>query len=169
MAVGAVISMVGAKQKANADAAAADYNAQIADQNAGIAEQQGEAAAQAQDRDARMKMGSMVAGYGASGVDGGSGSPMDVLAQSARMATLDNLTTKYNYHLKALGYSNQAGLDSSNAKNSTTAGNMNALSAGVRGLGSSIPSFGGGGSRGMGSNSGSASYGAGVDASSVQA
>jgi hypothetical protein len=97
-----------------------------------------------------MKIGIMVASYGASGVQGSSGSPMDVVAQSVRMATLDNLTTQYNYKLRGLGYLNQVALDTANASNSSTAGNMNATAAGFKGAGSMIPMFGGssGGSSG---------------------
>lgn len=92
-------------------AMAQEYNASIARQNAVIAKQQGEAAAEAQSRNAQRTIGSAIAAYGASGVQGGDGSPVDVLADSARMASLDNLTIKYNYALKAQGYNNQASLD----------------------------------------------------------
>lgn len=133
--------MIGAGAQGESNAAASRYNAQIAQQNAQIAEQQGVAAAEQQDIAARRKIGSMVAGYGASGVDGGSGSAMDVLADSVRAATLDNLNVKYNYKLKAMGYNNQATLDQSNAKNSSTSGGLNAIGTGLKGLGSAIPLF----------------------------
>ena len=101
-------------------AQSAEYNATIATQNAGIALEQGDAAAQAQARDAARSQGRAIAAYGASGVQTDSGSPMDVLADSVRMATLDNLTTKYNYGLKAQGFQNQATLDDASAKYAST-------------------------------------------------
>lgn len=141
-------------QQAHAQAAAQNYNAQIATQNASTTMAQGQAASDAQSREAERKMGAAVAAYGASGVDTGSGSPADVLADSARQATLDNLSTQYNYKLKALGYSDQATLDSSASSNSTTAGYLNAAGALVgggakaygmnQGGGTAMPNMGGG-------------------------
>lgn len=133
-----------------ANAQSAEYNAAIARQNAVSAQQQGVAAQQAQARDAQRKIGAMIAGYGASGVSG-SASAADVLADSVRMATLDNLTTKYNYDLKALGYTDQAVLDDSSASNSRTSGVLGAVGSGLGGYakyqymssgGNPIPNFG---------------------------
>lgn len=138
---GAVVSAVGAIQQGQSQAAAARYNAQIAQQNSVVAQQQGEAASEQQQIASRRKIGSMVASYGASGVDGGSGSPMDVLADSVRAATLDNLTLNYNYKLKSMGLDNQATLDESNAKNAATSGTLNGIGAAMKGFGSAIPQF----------------------------
>lgn len=122
MVVGTVISAVGAVRSAQAQSAAADYNAKVAGLNAQAALQQGDAAAEAQQRDAARKIGSSLAAYGASGVQTDTGSPADVLAQSARDATLDNLTIKYNAKMRAMGYQMQSNLDSANASNSASAG-----------------------------------------------
>lgn len=153
MYVAMAASAVGAVRQAQAQSQAASYNSQIAQQNALAAQQQGEAAAQAQARDAQRRIGAMIAGYGASGVDVGSGSPQDVLADSVRSATLDNLTTKYNYKLKGQGYINQSQLDSMEADNASSAGWLNAASGVASGMsrmnqygsyGSSIPYYGAG-------------------------
>ena len=141
--VGAATAAVGAVSQGQAAGQAADYNAQVAQQNAVIAQQQGDAAAQAQSRDAQRKIGSMIASYGASGVQADAGSPLDVLADSVRMATLDNLTTKYNYALKAQGFGNQATLDTMNAETSRTSGLLNGAAALMKG-GTAIPTFGAG-------------------------
>lgn len=162
MVASAGISAVGSIMQGQSQAGASRYNAEVAQQNATIAEQQGEAAAEQQSVAARRKIGSMVANYGASGVDGASGSALDVLADSARMAALDNLTVKYNYKLKAMGYQNQAALDQSNAKNSETSGALGGVGAGLRGLGAAIPMFSGGAAGTFGS-------GKGIDVSSNQA
>lgn len=136
------ISAIGNIIQGEGQATASEYNAQIARQNAVIAQQQGVAAADAQSRDAQRKIGSMVAAYGASGVQSDAGSPMDVLADSARMAALDNLTVKYNYALKAQGFNNQATLDQTNADYARTASYFKAAGSMMSQGGSSIPNFG---------------------------
>lgn len=129
MVASTVISAAGAINQANSQASMSRYNAQIAQQNAGVAQAQGIAASEAQQRDAQRKIGAMVASYGASGVETDTGSPMDVLADSARQATLDKLTTQYNYALRARGYQTDSTLDSSAADNYETAGMWNATSS----------------------------------------
>ncbi len=129
------MSAVGAIRSASAKASADNYNGQIAEQNAAIATSQGEAAAQAQQRDAERQIGRGVAAYGASGVDVGSGSPTDVLADSARSAMLDNLTIRYNAQLRGTAYKDQANLYRSEASNDTTSGYLNAASSVVGALG----------------------------------
>jgi hypothetical protein len=149
----AVIGAAGAIRSAQAQSAASNYNAQVATQNASIAESQGNAAAEAQQRDAQRRLGSTLAAFGASGVQTDTGSPVDVLTDSARQATLDNLTTRYNYK-RGLGYTTQAQLDSASASNATTAGYLSAAGSLVGGAskaygmsqgggGSAIPTFGG--------------------------
>ena len=140
---GVAIGAMGALKSADAKAQSAKYNGQIAEQNAQIATQQGEAAAQMQQRDAERRMGSAMAAYGASGVSVDSGSPADVLADSARMAELDNLTIRYNASLRAAGYQNQVSLDRSEQANATTSGYLNATGAVVGGLGKMYGGMGG--------------------------
>lgn len=122
----AVISAYGAIRAGQAQSAQAKYMGQVAQQNAIAANQQGAAAADAQHRDAMRKLGLMQANYGASGVDQSTGSPLDVFSDAVGQSTLDNLNTKYNYQLKALGYQNSASLDSATASDATTSGYLNA-------------------------------------------
>lgn len=117
---------MGAIRQGQAASNAANFNAALAKQNADTADSQSIAASEAQQRDAQKKIGSAMAAYGASGVQMADGSPADVLGDSARMATLDNETLKYNYKLKGLGYMAQASLDSANGENSRTASYFNA-------------------------------------------
>ena len=145
LAAGAVVSAVGAIRKGQAEAGAANYNAAIMRQNADVAMSQSDAADQMLSRRAEGVQGAAIAAYGASGVTSDSGSAVDVLASSARNASLDQLTSRYNYKLKALGFLDQAGLDSANAQNSMQAGYLNATSSILRGA-SSMYSMGGGGS-----------------------
>jgi hypothetical protein len=141
----------GAMRQGEADANASRYNAETSRQNAEIARSQGVAQAEAQQREAARKIGAAVALYGASGVQVSTGSPMDVLADSVRMATLDKLTIRYNADLKARSYLRQSALDEARAENSIQAGELNATSAVLRGATSmasmsggstAIPSFG---------------------------
>mgnify|MGYP000013338213 CR=1 FL=1 len=146
--MGFIFKAIGSYNEGEATAQSAEYNSAVARQNAEIAGQQSEAASQAQQRDAARKIGASIAAYGASGVQTDSGSPLDVLADSARMATLDNLTLKYNYALKARGFQSQASLGDAKAANARTAAVLNIINdaedtaARVMGGGSPIPSFG---------------------------
>ena len=152
MAASTAMAVAGAVKQGQVESQAANYNSQIATQNAGIAAAQGEAAAQAQSRDSQRRIGTEMAAYGASGVQMSDGSPSDVLADSARSAALDNLTTRYNYQLKGLGYQDQASLESSQSQNASAAGYLSAMGSGIgggsklynmSGGGTPIPSFGG--------------------------
>lgn len=121
-----LLKPIGTIYQGEANAAAATYNSQVAQQGAVIARQQGVAAMEAQQRDAARSQGRAIALYGASGVSGDSGSPLDVLADSARMAELDRLTIQYNAELKATGQDIQSTLDLFGAKTARTAGYLGA-------------------------------------------
>jgi hypothetical protein len=129
-----IASVKGAQAQAKAQSQTADYNAQVANQNAYIANQQADAISQQQQRIQAQHMGAMIASYGASGIEADTGSAMDVLADSAARMQLDNMTTKYNYQLRAMGFSNQAMLDQSASKNYLTAGNTTAWAYGLKGV-----------------------------------
>lgn len=149
-----IFQAVGSLVRGESQAVGYEYRAAIARQNAVIAQQQGVAAVEAQQRMAARRIGSMVANYGASGVQTDAGSPLDVLADSAAMATLDKLTLEYNYKLRAMGFEQQAATDLMGAKAARTSGYINAGTAiagqfsfgGPSGGGSSAPSSWGTGS-----------------------
>jgi len=147
VAISTGMQMVGGLMQGNQAAGAANYNAAVARQNAAITQQQGAAAVEALQRKQYQQIGSMVAGYGASGVSGGSA--LDVVGQSAAMAALDRLTLKYNYDLKAMGYDNTANLDEAQADNARTSAILGAIGTGIKGYGTY--EYMGGGSNG-GSN-----------------
>jgi hypothetical protein len=134
-AVGTGVAAVGAVRSAQAQSNAANYNAQVAQQNAVATRAQGDAAAQLQARESQRQQGSAVALYGAAGVDASAGSPSDVLADSAREATLQQSTTRFNYNMRALGFTDQAALDAAQAKNSMSAGWLNMTSDILTGAG----------------------------------
>lgn len=150
---GTAMSVVGALSGASSASSAAKYNAQLNQQNAQIATQQGDAQAIQQRRLDEMRMGTIRAGYGASGVVGGEGSPLDVLSSSAAQAELDTQNVIYNSRLKAMGYTNNAILDQSRAAAASSKGLYGAASAALiggtkaygmytAGTGTQIPSYG---------------------------
>ena len=132
-AAASTVAAIGAIRQGQAASNAANFNAAMALQNKDIAEGQSIAASEAQQRDAARKIGAATAAYGASGVQMADGSPADVLSESARNATLDNLTLKHNYKLKGMGLQAQASLDSANAENSRTASYFNAAGSMLQG------------------------------------
>ena len=128
-------SVVGSLMSASSQSSAANYRAQIAQQNADITRQQSAAALQAQQRQQTLALGQITANYGASGVSSDAGSPLDVLQDSVRQAKLDNLTTQYNYDLKAQGYQNQANLADYESGSYLTSGLLTAAGAAAKGYG----------------------------------
>ena len=132
-AIGAGVSVLGTVMNAIGQSNAADYNAKIASNNAAEARYQGQKAQELQDQQARQKMGLMVANYGSSGVSSDSGSPLDILGQSAAQAKLDNLNIGYNANLKASGYDNTAALDTAQGNNALTSGLLSAVGQGASG------------------------------------
>ncbi len=133
MAAASTVSAIGAIRQGQAAKSAADFNAAIAQQNSEIAGGQSIAASEALQRDQARKIGSMTAGYAASGVQMSDGSPADVLGESARMATLDQLNLKYNYDLKKRGYNVEGELSRANGENSRTASYFNAMGSMLQG------------------------------------
>lgn len=130
----AATQAIGSIAAASSQSNASRYNAQLADRNATVATQQGEVAAEQQRRVNQMRLGSIQAGYGASGVTM-EGSPLDVLAESASQAELEAQNIKYNASLKAMGYGDQAALDRSSAANAETAGMYSAAGSLLTGYG----------------------------------
>lgn len=146
----AAVAAAGAVYSADAQRKAAHTNADIAANNALMSEQQGEAQSQMQQRQARLRMGDAVAQYGANGVSTDAGSAVDVLRNSAANAELDRLTIKYNGGVRSWGYGNEGMLDNMQARNATTAGNMQAGSDILQGISSAYGYQGRMGTQGAG-------------------
>ena len=90
---------------------AANYNAQV-DQNAALdAEQRGAVAAAEHDQQTRQMISRQNATMSASGLDTSSGSPLDILTDTAGMGKLDSLRILNNAQRTASGLQAQAGLD----------------------------------------------------------
>lgn len=124
----AVLSAASSYAQSQSAANAANYNAQVSDVNKGFALRD-------QARASEVAQGRAIAQYGASGV-GASGSPLDVLADSAGQSALDRLKIKYNYD-------SQANLERAKASAYGSSSVINATAAGVRGYANAIPMFGG--------------------------
>lgn len=138
--VGALSQANTARQNAQAQSAAADYNAQVARNQAYSALQESTAAQLAQRRRSAQLLGSQRAAVAQSGVGFG-GSTKDILEQSETLSELDVLNLAYEGEMKSRGYLGQADLEAfnasqarRNARSATTAGFINA--------GSAIASFG---------------------------
>lgn len=134
----------GQMKQAQAQQQAAQFNQQVAQQNVNIAASEGAAASAIQTQQTERELGAATAAYGAAGVQENTGSAADVLESSARNATLNNLTLKYNYTLKGLGYTNLANLDQAAGANEKQAGGMGAAASLLSGGMKAYTMFGGG-------------------------
>lgn len=132
--ISAGVTAVGALMSASAASNAAKYNAAVAERNAKIARQQAAAEEERSRLDAMRKLGSIRAGYGASGV-AMEGTPLKVLEDSAMEAELDALTIRYNGELKAMGFESDAALERKRASSAMTTGIFKAGSALLTGAG----------------------------------
>lgn len=112
---GAAVSAVGTIQQGQAAKAAGAYNNRVQQQNAITsealakdAEDRGRIAEQRQRQQTASLMGRQQAVLAAKGIDLGSGTPLDILSQSAEYGELDALTIRHNASNEALGYRVQA-------------------------------------------------------------
>lgn len=129
MGIDSVLALMGNRQQAAADAGQAAYRAavarnqaEIAQRNADLARQQGEADAQrSQLRTARLE-GSQRALLAAQGGDVDSGSPLDVVADTARAGATDAATLRSNAALRAYNYTLDAGADEAAANDADLEG-----------------------------------------------
>lgn len=165
---GAVSGIVGGIQSGKAAQAEAEYQANIARQNAKIAEQNAAQERQAGLEDARKQrmktmaaIGEQKVGIAANGAEIGSGTAIDTIEDTATLGELDALTVQYNAEQRALNYeqqannfNNQANLDVLKGQNAATAGKINAISAGFKGLSNSMNTLAGGFGSGFGSSLG---------------
>ena len=109
------LSIASQVQKANAEAGMSNYQAQVARQNQMIAdgyaqraEQQGRVDEQNQRFKTQSLIGSQRAALASQGSDIDSGSPLDIVGDTARAGEFDALTVRNNAALKAYGYRVQA-------------------------------------------------------------
>lgn len=133
MAIPYVIAAIGAAsayKQGQAQKQAAEAQARQLETERGIALQD-------QALRAQLSTGSAIAGYGAAGVAGDTGTPLDVLAFSAQQQTRDRLNIQYNYGSRVENLDREA-------RNYGTSSILNAFSAGTRGYAQGISMFGSG-------------------------
>ena len=135
MLAGAAVAAVGAVSQANAQKAAHSYNAKLAERDAMVATEQAHSDSLLLARKASQDQGSLIAGYGASGVATDEGSPMDVLRMSVANAKLDEGTMLYKGRLKATGYYDSATLERMGGTVAQEQGYLNASSYLLSGVG----------------------------------
>ena len=119
---GTAMSVIGTLSQSRAQSQAAGYNAQISERNAQIALDQGAAELKQTKHANALRLGSIRAGYGASGISSSEGSPLDVLESSVMQAALEEQNVMYNANLRAQGYEDNASLSRTQAKNTMKGG-----------------------------------------------
>jgi len=138
---GSVLSAIGSIQGANAQADALERNAQVARVNAGSALAQSEAEAARQERDNRRRIATAVNAGAASGVDVASGSPLDLMADLAAEASLDEQITRWRGARQANASLTQGRQQLDQAGQTRTAGFMSAGTTLLTGFGRAARSF----------------------------
>ncbi|CAB4127172.1 hypothetical protein UFOVP78_58 [uncultured Caudovirales phage] len=117
-------------------AAANKYNAKVAENSAIGAVQQGTANEALLHARNTKQLGAVANAQGATGIQTGSGSPLDVMADMAGGMALDQAMARWNGDSRANAYGAQATLDRTAARTARTSGNMGAagtlLATGVR-------------------------------------
>ena len=134
MVAGAALSAYGAIQQGQQAKAVANYNAQLRTRDSSVALDQAAQEAQQVRWAGQRAQGTLLAGYGASGVTS-EGSPMDVLGASAAQAKLDEQTVLYRGTLKATGYQSDAALNRVQGENAVQQSQLQAASYLVSGAG----------------------------------
>lgn len=115
MGIDTFLNIAGQQQQAQAQATQSNYLAQVArnnqlaaQRNATLALQQGEADAQKSQLKTAQTIGSQRAALAAQGGDVDSGSPLDIVGDTARAGYSDTATIRNNAALKAYNYNLQA-------------------------------------------------------------
>lgn len=154
-ALGGVTGVLGQLQAGKASSAAAQYNSDVASQNAiqskrnaDLAGEAGEEKAAMVERDTRAKVGQIKSQQAASGLDVNSGSALDVRSSAAELGELDALTVRsnaakeaYGYQVQGVGQEAQSNLDTFEAKNDETAGEVGAASTFLGAVGTGASNF----------------------------
>jgi hypothetical protein len=134
MIAAAVASAASAYQAGQTQKKASEYNAQVATMEADQQRQAGAANAADAMYKARLLLGTQKAAAAASGVDPGTGSPLEIASDTAARTTLDALRIKYGADVKGTFLDNQAGQDRFMAGRYNTASYMGAGASLLNGL-----------------------------------
>lgn len=124
-----VLQATGALGEGKAGYKSGMYDAAVAEENARLATLDGAMRESAIRREGRQIDGEMIAAMGASGVQLGTGSALEVLRESAYNNELDALTERYNAAAEARGYRLDAARSRAGAKDARKAGFLRAGAA----------------------------------------
>lgn len=147
---GTLLGAFGQIQQGQQQGAMMKYQAQIDRNNAIMADRQAEdalARGQEEERKHRIKIGlfkgQQINAFASNGVTVDSGTPLDVLGDTAEAGELEALTIRNNAAREAWGnrvqganYRNSASMQTAGAKNAVTSGYMSAFSTALSGAGS---------------------------------
>lgn len=133
---GVLASAAGPYAQGKAARAQGNYLGDVAEQNAKLAEQQAtDATARGATSESRFRtstsqlVGAQKTGYAGQGVDVSTGTPAEVMADSARLGELDALTIRNNAAREAFGYTVQAANERTQGAMARMAGENTASSA----------------------------------------
>ncbi len=133
---GTALSVIGQRNAAAAESAAATYQAKQSRILAEDALKRGAAEEQAVRRRTSALEGRQRAVMAASNLDLGSGSPLDILTDTAVLGELDAQTTRGNAQREATQLRSQANLFDMKASAATSAGNIGAIGTAIGGISS---------------------------------
>ena len=131
---GTAVAAAGAVQQGAAAKQTANFNATVSRNNAVATEQAAAAEADRQNLQSRKLIASGVAAASASGIDPNSGSPLEVMADLAGQAKLDEELGRWQARERAKGYANQATIDTYTGREAARAGTINAGSSLLQGM-----------------------------------
>lgn len=119
--IGGIISGIGAMAQANAAAATHDANKQLQERQNQIQIMSGAYKAQAKEREMKVMLGEQRAGFAANGI-ALSGTPLNVIEESAEEGALDVAAIRWGARLEGDNSLYQAKIEGMNAKNAKAAG-----------------------------------------------
>jgi hypothetical protein len=148
-AASTLVGVAGAKQQADAQASAQQYNARVQDMNVVLNERRARDALERGKLEEQQKRQEVAqiesrqrASMAANGLDVGYGSALDVLVDTATLGEIDAMTIRkntaneaYDFRTAAANNRADASLARANAANTRTAGNLNAFSTLLTGAG----------------------------------
>jgi hypothetical protein len=128
MVVAAAVTAYSTVQQGNAAKASEDYNAAVARNNALQAQQAAAGNEATAARRSQLILGTERAAAGAAGVDPNSGSPLNLMTDTAQQTTLDALKIRYGGATQSGAYLNSGTLDIYQGNQAAAAGRLGATS-----------------------------------------
>ena len=140
-AITAAVSAYSAKTSGDNAKEAADYTAKVTENNALDAQQRGSIAAAEYEDKVRRMIGTQNVTAAANGLMTNTGTPLDIMTDTAGMGKLDSLRLLNNAGRQAQGFNEQSTLDTFQGNNAQTAGTLNAAGAVLGAASSGVKSY----------------------------